>query len=280
MLLVNPDRDEVVERLVELVGRALERIEPQRPDDIRPAVAQAVADGATVVAAVGGDGTQRTVASALIETTAAMAVIPGGTVNLLATALGLAELEDAADALTSGDHRSIDVARCNDQTFLLNASSGYDAEVIGRADDGLKQRFGRFGFVAAAFTEIRSLRSTRVVVEIDGDPSFNGPATTVIVTNVAQRSSADVLIAPAAEIDDGALHVLIVRAASLDSLARVVVNVVRRRPLRRDDVVRLTGASVHVEWSKVTAGQIDGDPIEAAGRFEHTVQPGALRVCR
>ena len=254
VLLVNPDRDDVVERFVGLVGRDLGRLEPHDPADIASTVAQAVADGVAVVGAIGGDGTQRMVADALVGSRTRLGVIPGGTVNLLATVLGVSELDAAAAALTSGDQRPIDVAACNGTTFVLNASSGYDADVIARADDGLKRRWGRLGFVAAALVQLRRRRSTGVRIEIDGVERLTGRATTVIVTNVAQRASADLLIAPEAAIDDGLLHVLAVRAFSLRSLLGVVVDVVRRRPTDRDRAVRFTGGSVSVSWAQPMRG--------------------------
>ena len=246
VLLVNPDRDDVVERLVELVGRDLDRLEPQDPADIASTVAQAVADGVAVVGAIGGDGTQRTVADALVGSNTRLGVIPGGTVNLLAKVLGVSELDAAAAALTSGDQRPIDVATCNGTTFVLNASSGYDADVIARADNGLKNRWGRLGFVAAAAMQFRHRRATEVRIDIDGTERFVGRAITVIVTNVAQRASADLLIAPGASVDDGLLHVLAIQAHTLRSLAGVIVDVVRRRPTDRDDAVRFTASSVCV----------------------------------
>lgn len=280
VMLVNPQRDDLAARLVELVGADLERLAPERPDDIPQSVAGAVDRGAAVVAAVGGDGTQRSVAAALVGTSTRLGVIPGGTVNLLAKVLGLDEIVAAAAALTSGQRRSIDVGACNGEIFLLNASSGYDAAVIERADGVLKRRMGRFGFAIAALDRLRGLKSIGVRVEVDGQLGYEGRASTVIVTNVAQRSSAEVLLAPDASIDDGLLHVVIVRGASIASLVRVVRAVVGRREPHRDDARRLTGTMVRVAWVHPVAGQVDGDPIPADRQFEHTVSAGAVDVCR
>lgn len=278
-LLANPERD----RLVSDVASALDsldsiRLEPASATDRADAVRRAVADGADTVVAVGGDGTQRSVAEGLVGTDAALGVIPGGTVNLLAQVLGLGELDRAVEAIVSGTRRSIDVGRSNGELFVLNTSSGLDASVITEAARGHKERYGRLSFLRAAVSSFRHVRATHLVVTVDGDACYEGRATSVIVTNVAERSSSDLRIAPSADFDDGVLDVLIVRAEGVWATLRLVVTLVRGREPRTDDLLRCAGSSIDVVWARPMDCQRDGDATDGSARYEISADPGALTV--
>ena len=150
--------------------------------------------------------------------------------------------------------------------------------MIARADEGHKARFGRLTFVRAAVGVFRRFRANRVEVVVDGDVQFVGRAMSVIVTNVAERSSSEFLVAPDALIDDGRLDVLIVRATSAWTSLRLVVALARGTEPRRADLVRASGAAIDVRWTTVVHGQIDGDPTGTATSFDHTAARGALTV--
>jgi diacylglycerol kinase (ATP) len=89
------------------------------------AVREAVAAGARLVFAVGGDGTVRTCAQALEDTGVPLAIVPLGTANLVARTLGLpGRIGPALQAGFRGRDRPIDLARVED---LGGADLGSDA---------------------------------------------------------------------------------------------------------------------------------------------------------
>ncbi len=278
-LLANPERDHLVADVIDaLASMHPEILEPTTPADIAECVRSAADDGADTVVAVGGDGTQRSVATGIIGTGAALGIVPGGTVNLLAQVLGVDEVDRAVAAIIDGSRRAIDVGRCNGDLFLLNTSSGYDATVIAEANRGHKERWGRWSFVRAAISTFRHVRPHSVMVVIDGDVIFDGRATSVVVTNVAERSSSDLRIAPDARFDDGVLDVLIVRAATVRASLRLAWALTHDRDPSTDDVIRATGAAIDVNWARPVDAQGDGDATERARHFSVVVEPGALDV--
>lgn len=109
---------------------ALERagisvIEVEAGDAIPAAVRLAIEAGSRIVAAAGGDGTINAVARALIGTDVALGIIPAGTLNTLARALGIPQDPEAyIDVLLHGRAHPIDAGEVNGHVFLSTTTVG------------------------------------------------------------------------------------------------------------------------------------------------------------
>src|SRR5215472_9165095 len=100
---------------------------------------QALAAGAVLVFAVGGDGTVGACAQALAGTGIPLAIVPRGTANLTARALGVPSGLEAALAVGFGEHeRRIDLAIADGITYAAMAGIGVDAAVVGATPGRLK----------------------------------------------------------------------------------------------------------------------------------------------
>ena len=131
VLIVNPNAGserETPEALAALLP-SLE-LRTCEPADLRRELVQAVAAGADVVAAAGGDGTIRTAANVLAHTDSTLLPVPLGTFNHFARSIGIDSLEAAAEALEHGVATRIDLGDVNDETFVNNASIGWYAEML------------------------------------------------------------------------------------------------------------------------------------------------------
>lgn len=282
-VVVNPTRSDVAEELLSALDAArpvmeVEVVRVEAPEEMAADIERAVAAGQTIVAAVGGDGTQRTAATVLQGSDHVLAVVPGGTVNLLGRVLGITSAADSVRAITGGVVRTIDLGTLDDEPFVLTAGTGFDAAVMHRVDDATK-RFGRVGYVMAGYRALREDRPRTVTVIVDGERLFKGRATSVVVANVGQRASAEFKLVPDAEPDDGRIDVIVQRCDTVVSIARAVMALARGRHPREDDAVFGQGEAIEVQWSANVWSQRDGDAVDQGRSFHYGVLPGVLRVC-
>ena len=152
-----------------------------------PACARRVAArGVDLMFVWGGDGTVQRCIDAVAGTDTAVAILPAGTANLLATNLKIpADLTQAVRTGLHGGRRRIDTGSVNGEHFTVMAGAGFDARLISEADRGLKDRLGRAAYL---HTGIRNLNARRVkaTVEVDGGRFFKGRVSCVLAGNVGQ----------------------------------------------------------------------------------------------
>ena len=108
----------------------------------------------------GGDGMLQRCIDVARRLRRALAIVPAGTSNLLATNLGVPTTSSRRSrSACDGERRRLDVGRFNGERFAVMAGSGLDATMIRNADGGLKERLGRAGYVWAGLKAARSKSS-------------------------------------------------------------------------------------------------------------------------
>jgi YegS/Rv2252/BmrU family lipid kinase len=238
---------------------------------------QAVADGATVVFACGGDGTVMACATVLAGTDVALAVLPSGTGNLLATNLGLTpDVQAAVAVATSGRRRRIDVGVAGDRCFTVMAGMGFDAQMLAAAPERLKKHLGWLAYLVAGVKHLRH-RPIRVRVKLDRDRPLRRRARTVLVGNVG-RLQGGIPLLPDAEPDDGWLDVAIISPRTLGHWAALAWAVLRhRRRIPRMETFRAQRVEIYSD--RVQPRELDGDVIEPGRLLSVAVRPAALCLC-
>jgi diacylglycerol kinase family enzyme len=239
--------------------------------------AQAVAAGAAVVFAFGGDGTVMACASELAGTEVALAVLPSGTGNLLATNLDLpADVGSGVAAATSGVRRRIDLGTVGERHFTVMAGMGFDAQMIGGTSESLKARMGWPAYVLSALRHLHH-RPMKVRIRLDDGQPLRRRARTVLVANVG-RLQGGVPLLPDARPDDGCLDVAVITPHTIGHWLALAWGVLRRqRRVARMETFR--ARRVEVRSDRPQARELDGDLIEPDRGLAVAVRPGALWVC-
>jgi diacylglycerol kinase family enzyme len=237
----------------------------------------ALAAGARLIFAVGGDGTVRACAQALAGTAVPLAIVPQGTANLTARALGIPSGLGAALATGFGRHeRKIDLALADGITYAAMAGIGVDAAVVGATSEGLKARAGWLAYAAMGTRQVFGRRAT-FEVRLDGAPPLRRQARSVVVGNAGLLPGGFRLL-PEARLDDGLLDVGILAPASPLGWARVAYRVLAAS--RHDDrtLERHRARSVEIRAAGELPREVDGEVIPPGRSLTVTVVPAALLV--
>lgn len=241
------------------------------------AVRAALADGADLIFAWGGDGIVQRCIDEVAGTGVTLAILPAGTANLLATNLGIPkDLAAAVEIGLHGERRAIDAATMNGEHFAVMAGAGLDALMIRDADRGLKERFGRAAYV---WTGAKHLAAdpVRAQVELDGRPFFEGPLTCVLVGNCSQVLGG-IEVFDGSRPDDGLLELGLVTARSrvqwVRTLARVALDHAEESPF----VLTARGRKVRVRFDHPIPYELDGGDRKPTRGLKVKVRPGAVTI--
>ena len=251
---------------------------PTTPED--PGCGQteeAVRCGAEVVFVCGGDGTIMACAGTLAGSDVALAVLPSGTGNLLATNLNLpSDVVDGVRVATAGTRRRIDLGHCDGTYFTVMAGMGFDAQMIDNTSETLKSTVGWPAYVVGALRRLRD-RPMRVRVRLDGGTPMERRARTVLVGNVG-RLQGGIPLLPDAQPDDGWLDIAVLSPHTVRHWAAIAWAVLRRRrEVPRMETYR--ARRVEVFSRRPEPRELDGDLIEPGRVLEVAIEPGALWLC-
>ena len=237
---------------------------------------QAVEDGATTVVACGGDGTIRACIEPLLDTAAALDMVPLGTGNLLAANLAVPSGLEAAPTAGQRPKKTIDVGIVNGEPFAVMAGSGFDAVMIRDADDEMKSRFGTVAYLVSAAKHLGDALHTTTVV-VDDERWFSGRTSMVLVGNHGVVSGGLKLF-PDASADDGKLDVAVLSAKSLRDWGSVLWRLLREKPQRSELVQRTQAETIVVTTKKPRPYELDGEDRPPTKTLSFSIRPQSLHV--
>lgn len=248
-------------------------------------VRDAVAGGVEVVVAVGGDGMVHLAVQALAGSTTALGIVPSGTGNDYARALGIPRRDPAAAAelIATTQPVPIDLARLDgpDGTaprwFAEVLSAGFDSRANALAN---RLRFPRGGsrYTVAVLAGLRDTRGMDLTLTVDG-VEHRHRAELVTVGNTAYYGGGLAMLA-GADPTDGLLDVLVVDEVGPLRLLALFPRVFTGAHLRLGIVHRHRGVRVRVaSGDRDVLSFADGEQF-APLPLDLTCVPGAIRVFR
>lgn len=247
--------------------------------------------GCDVVFGMGGDGTLREIAVGLLGTGVPLAILPGGTTNVLALALHVpahpvraAALYRAPGHRLPGDpplsddgelsSRDFDVGVAGGLPFLMMMTAGVDSAILRRASQRAKKRFGRLAVAAQALGAMREHGSPTYTL-VTGSRRVAG--TFVAASNIRYYGGPFELT-PRADPLDGQLDFAVFAGASPWSILGFALDVVTGTHLARTDLTVWKGTAARLDGEADAWLQIDGDPIRLHLPIEIGLAPQRLRI--
>ena len=257
-------QDSVREALANRFGLShiqYEVYETRKTDRVAEIVRTRPRDSFDLVVAAGGDGTVSDVIDGMVQDPKPLGIIPTGTGNLIARELGIPQDVDGAIAVIASAPRSrtIDAMRIGGRVFVLNASVGISASVIGRTTSKNKRRFGPVAYIGTAILKMFALRPRYIVVAVDG-LAHEYRAVEAAIMNCGMLARTLYPKGPEISIDDGHLDVWILGPKTIRDYPRYIRGVVSGRPI---DLARFLTAerSVSIRSTLPLPVQADGDII-------------------
>lgn len=247
------------------------------PRDAIRLAREAAERDAPLVVAVGGDGTAHEVVNGLAESDTTFGLVPVGTGNDLALALGIPSDPDAAlDIVADGEERRIDLGRFDDGWFANSLGLGFEAQVT-LESRRIRRLSGFTVYLWAAVRALAALRCPELVVRVDGR-EFPGRRLLVCIGN-GPRVGGGFLLTPDAANDDGLFDLCDVEGMGRWRVLRTLPKGISGTHVGERGITMRRGRTIEIESRDGFPFHADGEVIDVARkRLRVEIRPALLKV--
>ena len=239
---------------------------------------QAANAGADVVAAYGGDGSIMEVAEGLMGTDVPLAILPGGTANLMSVELGIPrKLAEAAQVACSEKSviRKVDMGEADGKKFMLRVGVGFPAEKVTIADRKLKDKYGLAAYTIAAFKAMDTSQVAHYRIDLDGE-QVEVDGIGCRVDNSSNVGVPGVSLVSGTDVSDGYFDVMVWRDVDLDTLYSLAAGLTDQETIE-GAFYRWRARDITIDTDPPQPTQGDGE-VWGQTPISVTVLPAAMHV--
>jgi YegS/Rv2252/BmrU family lipid kinase len=231
----------------------------QNPALLEDAVRKALSEGCDLIILGGGDGTISGLVDLLVGSDAALALLPLGTANSFARALGLPlDLDGAIDVIAAGHFRRIDLGMVDSDYFANVAAIGLSPMIAATVPHKLKASAGRLGYLGWAAWQFFHFRPFTLIID-NGSGEKRLDAVEVRISNGGFLGGTEVV--DEAKPDSGEIIVQVVTGSLKRRLVWNWFASHFRLPSRRETVTNFSGKRMRVSTEPPLAISIDGEVL-------------------
>lgn len=249
------------------------------PRGLAGSVRAAIAAGAEVVAAGGGDGTIGTVADLLAGSEVALGVLPLGTLNHFARDVGIPlELSGAIEVISRGATRRVDIGEVNGRCFINNSSLGAYPEMV-RFRERWRLRLGKWpALLLGALAVLFRFPVLKLGVEVKGERRRHYLSLLFVGNNAYQLKWP--VLGTRARLDEGCLSLWLLGGTSRLGLLRSVLGLLRGRGGLAPEIEASRPEALTVSSRRRSLRvAVDGEVLRLRPPLNYRIRPLALRVC-
>jgi YegS/Rv2252/BmrU family lipid kinase len=248
-------------------------------DGIKFAI-DAVKAGVDALAVYGGDGTVIEAISGLLGSKIPLAILPGGSTNVVATELGIPkDLKEACLLLSCCplETKTIDVGQFDERYFVTGISIGFGADIVKGADRETKNKIGILAYFLSAAGALKRTKKVVYHLTIDGQ-KHEVSGLTCIITNTGNIGFSTISYDKHIDMSDGFLDVVVVRKANFNLFKHIVVTLLKReRPHNVELVKHWQGKEISVFSTPQQTIQCDGEVLKKMP-LHIKIIPGAIKI--
>lgn len=226
----------------------------------------------------GGDGTVDNVVNHMknLNIDLPIAVLPVGTANDFSKFLGIPqEVDKACKQILNSKVRSVDIGKINDKYFVNVASTGLFTDISQKTSVALKNTMGKLAYYVKGLEALPNFKKLKVRVS-SKEASFDGDMYLLLVFN--GRTAGNLKIAYKAELDDGYLDVIIIKAGTIVEMSTLFIKMLKGEHLEHaHNLLYFKTDKLYVECHEDIVTDIDG---ERGPDFPLTIEciKGGLKV--
>ena len=214
-----------------------------------------------LLAVFGGDGTLNEVASRVPIPPFPVALLPGGTANVLARELGLPmDPVRALEVALKRVVRRVDLGVLRARTehhFLLMAGVGFDAYVVSKVNPRVKRKVGMAAYYGATLRHVLTYSFPEFALATENETVR---ATSCLIAN-AQSYGGGLVLTPGASMSDGVLDVLVLRTQSRIDYVRFILAAWRGHPTKHPGALHLKTRSARISGPRGIWAHVDGELV-------------------
>lgn len=208
----------------------------------------------------GGDGTVDNAVNHMknLGINIPIAILPAGTANDFARFIGMPQdIKLACEQILNSEPKKLDIGKINDKYFLNVASTGLFTDVSQRTDVNLKNTIGKLAYYVKGIEQLPSFRKLKIKVTSEVE-NYDGDMYLMLVFN--GQTAGNFKLAYKAEIDDGLLDVIIIKAGMIIDIIPLFIKMLRGEHLEDvNGLLYFKTDKLHIECFEDIVTDIDGE---------------------